>query len=370
MGREIVYCEGCGNSLREDDFERGKARTIDNRPFCIECRPLKAGDAEPPRRKKSSSQIPAAPPRKTSTGAIPIVAAPARRPAPATKQSNPLPVIAGVVGVVFIVLIFAITGGSTRRPAPPEPAPPPLVEIPVRRPATPPPPETPPPPTRELPPPPTPRREPPPSTARSSDPLVAPSASEKLDAFLGQIKQMIQGDTAFERIDEILNMFSAAAKNAGARSAEVEKMKTEYLSGLDEPVRRALAWRDWRITNNAAETGPVVSYAGRGNVLMTHPIDRQTPARLERDVDIPAGKKTTLSFWVSCHEKGDFELRVFVDGKQLLKELIGPPGSGWKQKSVDLTSFAGKRIAIRLENFPNNWEWEHAYWSDLAILSE
>ena len=46
MGREIVYCEGCGNSLREDDFDRGKARLLDNRPFCTECRPYKEGSNE------------------------------------------------------------------------------------------------------------------------------------------------------------------------------------------------------------------------------------------------------------------------------------------------------------------------------------
>ena len=26
MGRQIVYCEGCGHNLREDDFEKGRAR--------------------------------------------------------------------------------------------------------------------------------------------------------------------------------------------------------------------------------------------------------------------------------------------------------------------------------------------------------
>ena len=26
--------------------------------------------------------------------------------------------------------------------------------------------------------------------------------------------------------------------------------------------------------------------------------------------------------------------------------------------------------ALRLENFPNDWSWEHAYWSDLKVVSE
>src|SRR6185295_12261317 len=108
MGRQIVYCEGCGNSLREDDFEKGRGRTIDNRPYCTECRPFKDGEEETAPRRVSSGKIPAPPPqRKTSTGHIPIVPAP-RRPA-APKPANPLMIWAGVGGVVFVLLIFAVT---------------------------------------------------------------------------------------------------------------------------------------------------------------------------------------------------------------------------------------------------------------------
>jgi hypothetical protein len=377
MGREIVYCEGCGNSLREDDFERGRARLIDNRPFCTECRPFKEGEGPPPRR-VSSGKIPAppppSPPRKTSTGNIPILRDPARRPASAAsaKPSNPLPIIVGVGAVVFIVILFAVTQGGSKRPPAPEPTPaPPLVEIPVRRPPPDPPVPPPPPPPRD--PPPPPRRDPPPSNpSKPSDPLVAPSAAEKFEAFLNQIRQMIRDDVRKERTEEILNMFSAAAKTAGLRAAEVEKMKSEYVSTLDEPARQAAIWSAWKITSSTqpGQTGLLPSYGARTNVYMTHPLDKGVPATLEREVDIPTGKKTTLSFWVSCHQAGDFELRVFADGKQLLKEIIGPKGSGWKQKTVDLSPFAGKRIALRLEDFPNDWEWEYAYWSDLAITSE
>jgi hypothetical protein len=128
-------------------------------------------------------------------------------------------------------------------------------------------------------------------------------------------------------------------------------------------------WAEWKITSNGdpAQTGLLDSYGDRNGVQMTHPIDRSTPARLEREIEVPSGKKTTLSFWVSCHQQGDFELRLHLDGKETLKEMIGPKGSGWREKKVDLTLYAGKRIAIRLENVANNWEWEHAYWHDLKI---
>ena len=370
MGREIVYCEGCGNSLREGDFDKGRGRMIDNRPYCTKCKPFPEEEEAPAPKRSPSGRIPAqSPPRKGGTGSIPIVPAP-RRPG-ASAPTNPLPIIAGVGGVVLIVLIFAVTqGGGTKRPPPAEPAPPPLIEIPTyhRPPADPPPPRDDP---RDVPPPP--RRDPPPgSSSKPSDPLVAPSAAEKLEAFLVQIRQRIQEDSAKQRTEEILRMFAAAAKIAGHRLAEVEKMKAEYLETLDEPTRLAALWGDWKITSSTqpGQTGLVPSHGDRTNVYMTHPPAERVPATLERDVDIPTGKKTTLSFWVACHQQGDFELRVSADGKQLLKEVIGPPGSGWRQKTVDLSPFAGRRIALRLEDFPNNWAWEYAYWSELKITSE
>jgi hypothetical protein len=365
MGRQIVYCEGCGNSLREDDFDRGKARLLENRPFCTECRPYPEGE-EPPRR-HSSQKVPA-PPRKNATERLPIVNPPPRRPA--EKESNPLPVIAGVGGVLLLILIVAVARSGSPPPAPPpeKPSTPLVIDRPTPRPPAdpPPPPRDPTPPV----PPPIARREPP--ASKSSDPLVAPSASEKLDSFITQIRQLIQDDVRKERSTEILNMFKAAARNAGARTAEVEKLKQNYLDTLDENTRRTAQWNDWKITSTQepGSTGLLASYGDRSSVMMTHPVDQTTPARLEREVDVPSGKKTTLSFWVSCHQQGDFELRVFIDGKETLKEIIGPKGSGWREKKVDLSLHAGKRIAVRLENAPNNWEWEHAYWHDLKITYE
>ncbi|HVR83364.1 MAG TPA: hypothetical protein VMU54_03575 [Planctomycetota bacterium] len=370
MGRQIVYCEGCGHNLREDDFEKSRARMIDNRPFCIECRPFRPGEAEPARR-SSSGKIPAGggQPRKNPTGAIPVIAPP-RRASPGGGGSNPVPVIAGVGGLLFIALLFALAQGGSRRTPVPETMPPLPVEAPIARrlePLPPSPPPPPPPPTL----PPASRGTPSPP-APPTGPLVAPTASEKLDAFLAQIRGMIQSDERQERTEEILNMFSAAAKVAGPRSAEVAKMKADYAGTLNETARRLVVWSDWRITSNA-EAGMTALYptfGGRDSVYLTHPLDRTTPATLERDLDVPSGKKTTFSFWVACHQMGDFELRVYVDRKQVMKELIGPPGSGWRQKSIDLTPYAGKKIALRLEDFPNDWNFEHAYWSDLVVSSE
>lgn len=370
MGRQIVYCEGCGNSLREDDFDKGKARLIENRPFCTECRPFKEGEVDSSPRRSSSVKVPAPPPRKTSTGSIPIIPAPPRRPAPAPARSNPIPIIAGVGGVAVLLIIIAVSqsGGPPPAPPPERPSSPLIVDIPTRPPPSDPPP---PPPPKDLPPPPI-RRDPPANPSKTSDPLAAPTAAEKFEAFLAQIRTRIQEDVRRERSTEILNMFAAATRIAGPRAAEVAKLKADYLETVDEPVRRAALWSEWKITSSgdAAQTGLLDSHGDRMSVQMTHPLNRTTPARLERELDVPSGKKTTLSFSVACHQQGDFELRLFIDGKETLKEMIGPKGSGWRDLKVDLSLHAGKRISIRLENAPNNWEWEHAYWHDLKITYE
>jgi hypothetical protein len=183
---------------------------------------------------------------------------------------------------------------------------------------------------------------------------------------------MIQSDERQERSGEILNMFAAAAKVAGPRAAEVAKMRSEYIATLPEALRRTAVWGEWRITSNGDGSMTVLlpSHNGRDNVYQTHPLDRSTPAKLEREIDVPAGRKTKFTFWVSCHQMGDFELRVFVDDKPVLKEIIGPPGSGWRQKTVDLTPYAGRKVTLRVENFPNDWSWEHGYWSDFALETE
>ena len=40
MGKEIVYCAKCGTILREREFARGLAHTLDHGHFCTRCRPL------------------------------------------------------------------------------------------------------------------------------------------------------------------------------------------------------------------------------------------------------------------------------------------------------------------------------------------
>src|ERR1043166_2244060 len=128
---------------------------------------------------------------------------------------------------------------------------------------------------------------------------------------------------------------------------------------------------DWRVLCPPFEGAPVKlpEFAGRHNVLMTHPTDRQQPASLQRVLAVPAGQKTELGFAVAAHEQGDWELRILADGKVIQKRLIDHAGERWKEVKVDLTPYAGRKVALRLENFANDWFWEFGYWSDLKLTS-
>jgi hypothetical protein len=100
---------------------------------------------------------------------------------------------------------------------------------------------------------------------------------------------------------------------------------------------------------------------------MTHPFDREKPAALEREVEIPVGKNATLTFAVSAPEKGSWELHVLGDGKLLYKQVVDRSQERWKKISVDLTPLAGRKVVLRLEHAANDQAWVFGYWSNLEL---
>jgi putative heme-binding domain-containing protein len=128
---------------------------------------------------------------------------------------------------------------------------------------------------------------------------------------------------------------------------------------------------EWKVSAPEFEGSPakLPEYAGKRNVLMTHPFDETKPSSLERRVSIPSGKSTSLSFNAASHERGDWELRVWAGRKLLATEKIASGDDRWKPVTVDLTPFAGQTIDLRLENAANGWSWEFGYWNDIRITS-
>ncbi|MBI3416632.1 MAG: c-type cytochrome, partial [Verrucomicrobia bacterium] len=126
---------------------------------------------------------------------------------------------------------------------------------------------------------------------------------------------------------------------------------------------------EWRVVAPDFEGSPakLIEYAGRKNVLMTHPFDRQKGAALERTLEIPAGRSATLTFAVAAHEQGDWELRVLADGNVLKQQIVNHDGERWKLVSVDLSTFAGRKVTVRLENCANDWHYEFGYWRQIVL---
>lgn len=119
---EIVYCGGCGKVLREDEFARGQARFLDNRPWCVECRP--------PDKTVITGAIPIQGRRSGSSAKHPrVVTGTARRDAPPAGSSRALLVGAGIAAVAVLLAAMALSSGSrppptVSRPPPPPPPPP------------------------------------------------------------------------------------------------------------------------------------------------------------------------------------------------------------------------------------------------------
>jgi hypothetical protein len=153
---------------------------------------------------------------------------------------------------------------------------------------------------------------------------------------------------------------STAEKRSEKHSAKVEPVDRESV---------ALWNPDWRVICPDFEGAPakLSEYAGRKNVLMTHPVSRNEPCGLERTFEVPKGQRTFLALRVAADERGDWELRVLVNGKILQKQLIDHKGDRWKEVTVDLTPYAGKKTHLRLENAANNWNYEFGYWSDIQL---
>ena len=161
---------------------------------------------------------------------------------------------------------------------------------------------------------------------------------------------------------------------AGVPPATAPKGSKKADSGQRADWESVSLWNpEWRVIAPDFEGTPakLLDYAGQRNVLLTHPFDREKPAALERELIVPAGQKTTLKFLVAAHEKSDWELRVLANGKPLHKQLIARQGSEvWQPVTVDLTSLAGQKILLRLENAANGWSFEFAHWAGLEVKSE
>ena len=157
----------------------------------------------------------------------------------------------------------------------------------------------------------------------------------------------------------------------------------DVAAGVDRP-KKAKQPSEWQWTIQKVAPGFQVRNVGEGGVVhhevfrnatavQTHPLDRKTPSSLFREVKIPEDGKTTLKMRVSHHPHGDWQLRVLAAGEVVADQIIGSSsvsGDEWLDIAVDLTKFAGRRIQLTIENRPNDWRNEWAYWNKVSVDSE
>jgi len=162
---------------------------------------------------------------------------------------------------------------------------------------------------------------------------------------------------------------------AGSRFTEAERAQITAPSSdklLKDAVEKFAP--GWQIACCGTDMDPGLraEEQGRKNVLVTHPLDKQTGCVLTKSVVVPLGKKTNLRLAVGHHPQGDWDLIVRADGKQLLRQPIDrttAPG-GWTEVVVDLSPLAGRTVQLELVNQPTGWAWEAGYWAGIRITSE
>ena len=161
---------------------------------------------------------------------------------------------------------------------------------------------------------------------------------------------------------------------ANSRFTKQEMARITVMAGKDLSEAISKFAPGWKVSKCGEDMNPgfLAEWAGKKNVLMTHPLDRNTGCVLSKKVKIPSGQKTKLHLVVGHHPEGDWTLLVKADGKELLRTSVGKETAenGWMQTDVDLSDYAGKEVKLELVNKASDWKFEAAYWAKIELISE
>jgi hypothetical protein len=128
----------------------------------------------------------------------------------------------------------------------------------------------------------------------------------------------------------------------------------------------------WRLRECGTDMAPglLEEYNGRKPVFLTHPVDKDKPARLVGKATITAGRRTTLQIVAGHHPQGDWELLVRADGEKVYGTIVGKETAkdGWLTADIDLSKYAGRTIKLEVLNKATGWSFEGAYWAKVAVV--
>lgn len=133
----------------------------------------------------------------------------------------------------------------------------------------------------------------------------------------------------------------------------------------------------------ASDVGPdmapglLAGYLGRTDVLMLHPLNRETSAKLTRSVR-RVGERAVLTLTVSSFDgagdgyaAADWVLRVRVGDRVVFEQTIDRENGVpiWRTLEVDLTDALpkGEERTVTIENAPDDWAWEAGYFGELKL---
>ena len=160
---------------------------------------------------------------------------------------------------------------------------------------------------------------------------------------------------------------------ANSRFTEAEMAKITAIAGKDISDAVSKFAPGWKVRGCGFDMDPGLHQEemGKGNVLVTHPLDRRTGCQLYRQIKLPAGKKTTLRLTIGHHPEGDWDLIVAAAGKEIAHKAVNKETAtdGWMQTEVDLSGFAGKEVKLELINQPTGWKNEAGYWAQISLVS-
>lgn len=137
---------------------------------------------------------------------------------------------------------------------------------------------------------------------------------------------------------------------------------------------RAIDWEsvslwnpDWKVSAPDFERTPVklAEYHGKTNVLLMHPFpDKKTPASFERKLKV---EKKKLTFNVAADDRGDWVVKVLVNGQEVKTMTVDHDKPRWKTVEVDLAKWKGQDVTLRLEGHANGWSMEFGYWHGITL---
>ena len=137
---------------------------------------------------------------------------------------------------------------------------------------------------------------------------------------------------------------------------------------------RAIDWEsvslwnpDWKVSAPDFERTPVklAEYYGQTNVLLMHPFpDKKTPASFEQKLK---AEKTKLKFNVAADDRGDWVVKVLVNGQEVKTVTVDHEKPRWKSVEVDLARWKGQEVTLRLEGHASGWNMEFGYWHGITL---